>query len=114
MKITHLSNETVKEVRLEIEKALREIGERRGLKISTLGNLSYNATTIFTQKLTIALEESQKIEASSLIDYVGKRFKMGARTFTIEGVEKGKLVGRTNRGKGYLLTVEQVQNMIKL
>lgn len=105
----------VQQVRNEVEEALKTIAEKYGLKASTLGNIGFNARTMHTQKLTFAIAESQTpLEGVLLNDLVGKRFKHGARTFTITGMENGKYVGRTNRGAQYLLSKEHLSTMVQL
>jgi hypothetical protein len=105
----------VQQVRSEVEEALKTIAEKYGLKASTLGNIGFNDRTMHTQKLTFAIAETQApVTGVLLSDLVGKRYKHGSRTFTIVGVENGKLLASTNRGARYLLRQDQVAVMIQL
>ena len=105
----------VRQVRNEVEEALKTIAEKYGLKASTLGNIGYNDKTMHTSKLTFAIAESQTpLEGVLLNDLIGNRYKQGGRTFTITGIQNGKLVGRTNRGAQYLITKEQLASMVQL
>jgi hypothetical protein len=105
----------VQQVRNEVEDALKTIAEKYGLKASTLGNIGFNDKTMHTQKLTFAIAESQEPTTGVLLgDLIGKRYKQGSRTFTIIGVENGKLLARTNRGARYLIRQDQLADMIQL
>ncbi len=105
----------VKQVRTEVEAALQTIAEKYGLRASSLGNIGFDNKTMHTAKLTFAIAESQTdIKETNLIDLIGKRFKHGARTFTIKGVEKGQLLAVTNRGARYLIKKDQLEGMIEL
>ena len=105
----------VQTVRNEVEEAIKTIAEKYGLKASSLGNIGYNDKTMHTAKLTFAIAETQApVTGVLLSDLVGKRFKQGSRTFTIIGVEDGKLSARTNRGARYLIRQDQLSEMIQL
>ena len=112
--ITSFNETNVKQFRLEVETALRQIAERHGLKASSLGSIGYNASTLHTAKLSFAIASSQLPTDAPLESFIGKRFKQGSRTFTIYKVEGGKLVGRTNRGASYTISRDSLSSMIQL
>jgi hypothetical protein len=114
-KITSFDQTNLKALREDINAALAKVCQKHGLNPAKLGNGSYspdsfNAKILFTTKrkdfnVEVAKENPQT--------FIGRKFKMGQRTFTIERFDdvKGKLIGRTNRGKGYYLTPEQLITM---
>lgn len=113
--ITRFTDESVKRVRAEIESALQEIGKRNGLKISSLGAISYSGKNLTTGKITIALESSQEpVYGVDLASLVGKQYKTGSRVFTILKVEDGKLLARTNRGALYTITRQRLAEMVQI
>lgn len=111
----HFDDANVKLIRKEVEEALQKIAQRHGLKVSTLGNIGYNPSTMHTGKLSFAIEAKQiRVTETNLEDLIGKRFKQGSRTFNIRAIEDGKLLAVTNRGARYLIRKEQLNEMIQL
>ena len=113
--IQQFNDSNVKQLRSEIESALRAIGAKYGLKVSGLGNIGYNLKTMHTGKLSFAVEASQtNVLNANPSDLLGKRFKAGSRTFTITGFSDGKYSARTNRGARYGITPAQLSEMVQL
>ncbi len=113
--IKFFNDSNVKQLRQELQEAINTVAAKYGLKATSLGNIGYDSSTLTTGKLSLAVGSSQpNCSETPLEDFVGKRFKAGSRTFTIIGVENGKLLGRTNRGARYLISRENLSTMIKL
>jgi len=114
MKVKNLTQENVKLIREDLEKAISEVAAKYGLKASTLGNIGFNYKTMTTSKLTLALEDTQPTADAPMEELLGSRYKMGSRTFTLTSIQGEKFIGVTNRGARYLLSREDLSRMIKL
>lgn len=114
MEVTErLDKAQVQKIRYALEEALSAAAKDLGLTASGLGNISYDDKTLTTGRITFALESTQE-SFDNLEDYIGKRYKHNRRIFTIEGIAEGKLRGRTQHGKVYLIKKDQLDTMIQL
>ena len=114
MQITRFNDLSIKALRRDVEKALNDVARAHGLRVSTLGTISYSPNNLTTGKLTFAIESSQTSLDLPLSELIGKSYKHGAKIMKITGVENGKAVGRTQRGKNYLITRDQLAGMIEI
>lgn len=114
MAITKFDAFNAKHLRNELENTLNEFAEKHGLKAASLGNISYTDNILNTGKISFATAVSQMPVNAPLLSYVGKKYKHGNRIFTILGVKEGKLEAITQRNARYLITPEQICDMIKL
>jgi len=114
MKITEFDALNVKHFRTELENTLNELATKFGLKVASLGNISYDKNILHTSKLSFAPISNQIPVTAPLQNYVGHKYKHGNRTLTILSVQDGKLLAITNRNARYLITREQIKEMVKL
>lgn len=124
MAIKKFDREFLKQVRPEIEAALKQLGEKYGLKI-TAGNASFSdVLTTFKIELavvgqdgTAASHEAQAFIAHSPLlglkkEDLGREFKYGSRTFKLVGYaprkRKAPMIVEAD-GKKYGLPIEAVK-----
>lgn len=116
--ITKIDRNTVKVLRQDLEAAIAEVCKKHGLKRTTLGNITFDSinNTMTTAKLEFAPMNPDLVNISTkpASDFVGRRFKMGGRTFTILKNDGGTLIGETQRGKRYKIRIEQLADMIEV
>ncbi len=125
MKVTNFDKPTIKVIRLAMEKALAEVGEEYGVKISA-GNATYteDEVTFKVKANTIGSNGTvQSKEASNWSLYapihglgslsVGDEVKLQGKTFTIAGwntrAKKSPINIDDSEGKGYKCSVDMVK-----
>ena len=114
-KIKSFNKENLQMLRPELSAAINKVCKKYGMNDVNIGNISYLADS-FNAKITFNLERKDfnlAVATEKPESFIGRMFKQNQRTFTIERFDsmKNRLVGRTNRGKGYLLTPEQLLTM---
>jgi len=114
-KITSFDKTNLKLIRKDIDEAINKVCEKYGMNPTGIGNISFDSES-FSTKINFNLKRKDFNPQVVSIDpkqFIGRKFKMGQRTFNIESIDArtNKLVGRTNRGKGYLLTPTQLLTM---
>lgn len=113
MKIKEFDALNVKQFIPQLELALDEVTKKYGLKVAPIG-VTYDKSILNTSKLSFAPITNQIPVTASLDSYIGHKYKHGNRILTILSVEEGKLLAITNRKARYLITREQIKEMIKL
>jgi len=106
----------VKELRVELENAIRTICLKHGITAPSLGDISFDDDTFTTSKLTFKLESifntTMSLSSESLI---GKRFKSVGRIFTIKlDYGDNTYQGTTQNGKNFRLRKDQIADMSPL
>ena len=108
--VTKINKSNVDSLRNELEAAIRSVCEKHGLTASSLGTIAYTENYFTTGKLTVTVKR-EELPAS---DLVGKRYKLGRRTFTImTDNQDGSVTARTDRGVSYRIPLAQLQSMIQ-
>ena len=114
MKIKEFDALNIKLFIPELENALHEVSKKFGLKVAPLGGITYDKSILNTSKLSFAPIANQIPVTAPLDSYIGHKYKHGNRILTILSVEEGRLLAITNRKARYLITREQIKDMIKL
>jgi hypothetical protein len=131
-KITNFKTQTkmIEPLRQEIDAALKAIGEKYGISIKA-GNASYNAEMVCYKLECTTMGENGEVETKEAKDFkayafmygmkaddLGKTFKMGRDSFTINGLKPrsrnaviAKKVGTT---QNYKFDPEMVKQALKM
>jgi hypothetical protein len=108
------SETNIKQFRSELENVLKEFAEKRNLKVTQFGTITFNANIVNIPTISFATLSSQMPSILSLESFVGKKFKLRRSVYTILGVKDGKLSSITTRGARYTLTREDIDTMIQI
>lgn len=111
-KITSFDKTNLKQIRQDLDAAIDAVCKKYGMNPTGIGNIRFTADS-FSTKIDFNLARpdfNPQVVSVNPEQFIGRKFKQGQRTFTIESIDSRtqKLVGRTNRGKGYLLTPSQL------
>ena len=110
-KITAFKDTNVKEFRHEIEKAIKEVCDRMGVKAATLGNCNFTSTSFSTAKLVFGIQaEPLSKDTPGLLR---STFRQGAGRFTVTQVNTDHVIATTSRGKKYTIRYDQLDNMAR-
>jgi len=117
MKIEHFDKANIKAFVKDIDKAINEVCKEWGMNPTGLDRGSYSPKT-FSSKIEFNISRPDLNPSIEPERFFGRRFKSGGRVFTIRNGNDfqfpGKLIGETERGKRYFLTVEQLLKMREL
>ena len=104
-------------IRKDIDEALGKVCEKYGMNPVKIGSIKYsnNSFRVGTQFSLASDEIATLVKSGDLQSFVGRKFKMGQRVFTISEVRpENKLAGTTQRGVTYLLTPAQIASMAEV
>ena len=104
-------------IRKDINEALEKVCKKYGMNPANVGSIKYSANSfkVGTEFTLASTEITTLVESGDLQSFIGRKFRMGQRVFTIGGVRPGnKLAGTTQRGVTYLLTTAQIASMAEV
>jgi hypothetical protein len=110
MAIKQFDRDTVKQVREEIEKSIKEACDRLGIKPPTLGNITFDKHTIHTAKLVFGIL-TPPIDRNTA-GLMGQVFKQGSGRFKVIAIHEDHVTASSSRGKHYRISYEQLNTMM--
>jgi hypothetical protein len=111
--ISSFDKKNLQLIRQDLNSALAEICKKWGMNPTRVENITYSEKSFKTQlNFNLTREDfNLTVAAENPSIFVGRKFKMGSRTFTISQNALGKLIGTTNRGVRYILDPKQLISM---